>query len=110
MGLRRRTFEGHAVEACLVALGTDGDGLRAFAVAVDDVDVVDFDVANSYAESGRAIVANAAGLAKVVCDGDFVAGVARSVGCVAIENQRSLEAFKRDLLLVCTLVDPDCER
>lgn len=101
------TFEGNTVEASLVALSTDGNSLRSFAVAVDKVDVVHLQITDFCAQCSRAIVADTAGLAQIVCDGNLVAGIARCITCVSVKDQRALEALERYLFLVGALVDPN---
>lgn len=104
---RALTLERNTVEASLVALSADGNGLGPFAVAVDKVDVVHLQITDFCAECSRAIIADTTGLAQVVCDGNLVAGVARRIACVSIKDQRTLEALERYLFLVCSLVDPN---
>ena len=75
------------IEPNLATILTNGDSLRAFAVRVDDVDVVDGDIVAVHAQGATRIVrARRAGV-QTVRDGDFVALVVGRVLGFAVDLQ-----------------------
>lgn len=92
-----------AVEALLVGVCRHGEGLRALAASVDEVDVVDFEVIVPGAQGGGQVVVGDGVLRFALGDGDGVAAVAAGVVGVAVDGERSGAGGDVDLLAVGTL-------
>lgn len=73
------------IESNLAAILTDSDSLRALAVRVDDVDVVDGHIIAVHAQGATRIVRARCASVEAVRDGDLVALVVRRVLSLAVD-------------------------
>ena len=83
-------LERAAVVALVAGTGADGEGLRAFAEGVDDVDVVEGGVGAPVANSGGEVVAPGCGGGEGVGYSDGVGGIGGGVGGGAVDYEFAL--------------------
>lgn len=102
------SIETDAVVSLLSTVSRQSSSLRAFAVSVLDVDVVESRVCSVINNSASSFITRGtAQETRAVCDSHDVRGVATGVGSVAVDLKRGFPCGNGDLFFVCAGQDED---
>ena len=97
-----------SIEALLGLVGAKCESLRARAVAVCQIDVVEFETCARLSSQGAGLIVRVAScLRSAVGDGDGIGSVGAGVGGRAIDGEETLQGRDGDLFRVGTRVDED---